>query len=154
MSTLANPLKVVLFLGSTRTNRLSDNLLHLVEQRLIQRGHSVTIMDARAEQFPMLDMAHHHYGFVNAMPEQLDKWHIILSSADAYVILDSEYNHSPTPGLLNMLGHFGQKTHGQKPAALITYSAGPVGGARSGFVLRNTLAELGTITIPKSRRLV
>lgn len=40
------------------------------------------------------------------MPDYLSKWAKILHDADGVIILDGEYNHAPTPGILNLIDHF------------------------------------------------
>jgi len=41
--------------------------------------------------------------------------HLILEDADCYVCITPEYNHSPSPALLNILNHFGSSTFSFKP---------------------------------------
>lgn len=146
------PLNIVVFIGSTRTARLSDPLLKLVSKTLSSRGHTVTLFDAKVESFPLLQKPFHHYGAYGdktPVPDYLLKWQPILKNADGYFILDCEYNHTPSPGLINLLDHFWHETYAHKVAAIGTYSYSGTAGVRSAFVLRNTLAELGMITTPK-----
>jgi len=43
-------------------------------------------------------------------------------TADAFVLVSAEYNHSIPPGLSNMLDHFGGSVYAFKPSGLVTYS--------------------------------
>jgi len=76
------------------------------------------------------------------------------------VCVTPEYNHSPSPALMNVLNHFGSSTFSFKPSAIVTYSAGQWGGTRAGVALRTTLSELGAlpvsamIHIPKAQEVI
>ena len=58
-----------------------------------------------------------------------------------------EYNHAPSPALLNIFNHFGSSTFGFKPSAIVTYSAGQWGGTRAAQALRPVLSELGCLPV-------
>jgi NAD(P)H-dependent FMN reductase len=73
----------------------------------------------------------------------------ILASADGFVIVSAEYNHSISAALKNLLDHY-QSEYLYKPSAIVTYSAGPFGGVRALINLRAILAELGTPSIPST----
>ena len=73
--------------------------------------------------------------------------HEILSKADAYVAITPEYNHAPSPALLNILNHFGSSVFSWKPSAIISYSAGQWGGSRAAIALRPVLSELGCLPV-------
>ncbi len=73
----------------------------------------------------------------------------ILKSADGFVFVSAEYNHSIPAALKNLLDHF-QSEYLYKPSAIVTYSAGPFGGVRALINLRAILAELGTPSIPSA----
>ncbi|CAF0840352.1 unnamed protein product [Didymodactylos carnosus] len=142
-------LNLVVFMGSVRINRLGTPLLNLVVKQLKARGHNVTTLDAKEEKFPLLEKPYHHYkGGDDKAPAWLEKWAQILGAADAYILVDCEYNHSPSPGMLNLLDHFWRATYGHKPTFICTYSGQSTGGARTAYILRNTCGELGMITIP------
>lgn len=47
-----------------------------------------------------------------------------IKSADAFVIVTPEYNHSLPPALTNMLDHFGSSVYSWKPSGIVCYSAG------------------------------
>jgi hypothetical protein len=58
-----------------------------------------------------------------------------------------EYNHSPSPALLNTLNHFGSSLFSFKPSAIVSYSQGQWGGARAAAGLRPFLSELGCLPV-------
>jgi len=144
----SSALDVVVLLGSVREGRQGIHLANLVVAKLKARGHTVTLIDAEKEKLPILEKPYHHYKDSTTAPEQLQKLAKILEKAQGFVVVDGEYNHGPTPGILNLLDHFYHGQYKFKVAGLAMYSGGPMGGARSAYVLRNTLGELSMITIP------
>ena len=70
-----------------------------------------------------------------------------LQQADAYVMIIPEYNHAPSPALMNLLNHFGSSVFSYKPSAIVTYSAGQWGGTRAAIALRPFLSELGRLPV-------
>jgi len=144
-------LTLAILVGSHRAGRQAEHVLNVVTHALKARSNiHVTVIDANENDLPVLKTPHHHYGlYVPApSPAPLPTIASQLEQADAFIILDTEYNHSPSPGILNLLDHFYHGQYKHKTAAIMTYSAQQTGGARSAFVLRNTLGELGMITIP------
>ncbi|KAL7553780.1 hypothetical protein ACHAWF_017107 [Thalassiosira exigua] len=141
-------LNIALITGSTRTSgpptvlhpRVNAFILNILEQR----GHDVAQIDP--DDFPLLEKPHFSYPPGRA-PSKLQEVHSTLKDADGYVCVTPEYNHSPSPALLNVLNHFGSSTFSFKPSAIVTYSAGQWGGARAGVSLRTTLSELGCLPV-------
>lgn len=115
-------------------------------QTLEDRGHSVSIIDPREIQLPLLEKPHFAYA-ESQIPTQLAELHDILSKADAYVTITPEYNHAPSPALLNILNHFGSSVFSWKPSAIVSYSAGQWGGSRAAIALRPVLSELGCLPV-------
>ena len=112
-------LKVALITGSTRKSG-PPTVLHprvntFIQTSLEKRGHAVTRIDPI--DFSLLDKPHFGYATGRA-PEMLQEVHSVLSSAHCYVCITPEYNHSPSPGLLNVLNHFGSSTFSFKPSAI------------------------------------
>jgi NAD(P)H-dependent FMN reductase len=79
------------------------------------------------------------------VPEKLEQFKQIFVEADAYVCITPEYNHAPSPGLLNVLNHFGSSVFSFKPSAIVSYSGGQWGGTRAAIALRPILSELGAL---------
>jgi len=144
-------LKIAVLLGSCRPHRQGMKVAQRVITSFQARGHTVTLIDAQEQKLPVLEKPLHHYGLwgdTTPAPEQLTRLGKILSDADGIVVVDGEYNHGPTPGMINLIDHFYLAQYKGKAAGIAAYSAGKTGGARSAYVLRNTLAEVGAITIP------
>jgi NAD(P)H-dependent FMN reductase len=82
-------------------------------------------------------------------PATMENIASILRTADGFIIVAAEYNHSVPAALKNLLDHFQSEYH-YKPSGIVTYSAGPFGGVRGLVNLRGILAELGTPAIPSA----
>lgn len=81
------------------------------------------------------------------VPEKLKNFKNIFDEADAYVCITPEYNHAPSPELVNVLNHFGSSVFSFKPSAIVSYSAGQWGGTRAAIALRPILSELGALPV-------
>jgi NAD(P)H-dependent FMN reductase len=108
------------------------------------RGNTVTHIDP--DDFSLLQKPHFSYA-KSRVPPKLQEIHAILQHADAYVCVTPEYNHAPSPGLLNVLNHFGSSTFSFKASAIVSYSAGQWGGTRAAIALRPILSELGCLPV-------
>lgn len=147
-TTTTRGLNIALLTGSTR-NSSPPAILHprvntYIQQSLRKRGHVVTRIDPI--DFVLLEKPHFAYPPGKA-PSKLREVHEILKEADGYVCVTPEYNHSPSPALLNTLNHFGSSAFSFKPSAIVTYSAGQWGGTRAAVALRTTLSELGCLPV-------
>jgi len=71
----------------------------------------------------------------------------LLETADAFIVVSGEYNHSIPPALSNVMDHFLEE-YFWRPSAIVSYSAGAFGGVRAAMQLRALLCELGTPSIP------
>jgi chromate reductase len=142
-------LNVALISGSTRTSGpprpiLGPRVVNFITASLEERGHVVTAIDPR--QFPLLEKPQFSYT-KSQVPPFLQDAHSILNKADAYVCVTPEYNHAPSPALVNVLNHFGSSTFSFKPSAIVSYSAGQWGGTRAALALRPILSELGCLPV-------
>ena len=119
---MPRPLNIALLLGSTRTAGppfpapLGCRVgLHLARE-LTARGHILTVVDPRLEPFELLQKPHFAYQKRDvtaagsaprpgsgSVPAHLVDIAEKLMQADAYVMCTPEYNHAPSPALLNIL---------------------------------------------------
>ena len=104
------------------------------------------MVDPRHVDLPLLDKPHFSYA-PSQVPPPLQELHDIFQTADAYVCITPEYNHAPSPALLNLLNHFGSSVFSFKPSAIVSYSAGQWGGTRAAQGLRPILSELGCLPV-------
>ena len=138
-------LKVVVLLGSVRSDRQGIKAARFVERGLIARGHDVTLVDPVQLRLPLLDRMYKEYPKGTA-PEPLDMLAALYRSADAFVVISGEYNHSIPPALSNLLDYFLEE-YFWRPSAIVCYSAGAFGGVRAAMQLRAMLSELGMPSI-------
>ena len=139
-------MKIAVLYGSNRSARQGIKAARFILGKLRERGFEASFLDSVEYPLPFLDKMHKEFAPGNA-PEPMEKMHQILESADGFVIVSGEYNHSIPAALKNMLDHF-QGEYYFKPSAVVSYSAGPFGGMRVAMHLRAVLAELGMPAIP------
>jgi NAD(P)H-dependent FMN reductase len=137
--------RVLVFYGSYRSDRMGIRLADYVVAGLRGRGEDVELIDAKAIGLPMLDRMHKEYARGSA-PEVMERLASKIRASDAFVFIAGEYNWGPQPGLKNLTDHFLEEWF-WRPAAIASYSAGRLGGARSGLLWHGTLAEMGMVVI-------
>ncbi len=140
------PLKIPVILGSVRTERVGIRVARYVVNKLTARGHEPILIDPVEYRLPLLDKMYKEYPPGDA-PEVLERLATTFKSADAFVIVSAEYNHSIPPALSNLLDHFLEE-YFFRPSAIVCYSGGGFGGVRAAMQLRAMLAELGMPSIP------
>ncbi|MBY0559165.1 NAD(P)H-dependent oxidoreductase [Hyphomicrobium sp.] len=136
---------ILVFYGSYRSGRMGIRLADFIVSELRARGHDVELIDAKAVGLPMLDRMYKEYkpGSAPAAMEELAKK---IKAAHAFVFVTGEYNWGMQPGLKNLTDHFLEEWF-WRPAAIASYSAGRISGARSSFTWHGTLSEMGMIVI-------
>lgn len=145
-------LDLLVFLGSVRDStppkpaRLGERVARPLVAQLEGAGHSVRLVDALDYELPPPFKPHFAYVRGKA-PEPLEALAGCIESADGYVMVSPEYNHSMSPALAHLLNHFGSSLFSYKPSAIATYSAGQWGGARAAVALRTFLSELGCLPV-------
>ena len=147
----ASGLKVSVITGTTRTEGpprpiLGPRVASFVVDGLKRRGHEVSVIDPRKVGLNLLEKPEFAYAR-SQVPAELDELHSILAKSDAYVAVTPEYNHAPSPALLNIFNHFGSSIFSFKPSAIVSYSAGQWGGTRAAIALRPVLSELGCLPV-------
>lgn len=113
--------------------------------RLRTRGEDVELIDAKAIGLPMLDRMLKEYD-PGAAPAALESLGAKIRQADAFLFVVGEYNWGMQPGLKNLTDHFLEEWF-WRPAAIVSYSAGRLSGARSNYAWHNTLSEMGMVVI-------
>lgn len=136
---------VLVFYGSYRSDRKGIRLADYIVARLRSRGENAELIDAKTVGLPMLDRMLKEYA-PGAAPEALASLGEKIRRADAFVFVAGEYNWGVQPGLKNLTDHFLEEWF-WRPAAIASYSAGRLGGARSSFAWHNILSEMGMAVI-------
>ena len=137
--------RILVFYGSYRSDRMGIRLAQFVVEGLRGRGDDVELIDAKAVGLPMLDRMYKEYPKGEA-PAALEKLAGQIRDADGFVFITGEYNWGIQPGLKNLTDHFLEEWF-WRPAAIASYSAGRLGGARASTAWHGTLSEMGMVVI-------
>jgi NAD(P)H-dependent FMN reductase len=122
----ADGLNILVFQGSTRTDGppspacVGRRVALWVQTALTARKHAVQVVDPL--EGPLIKP---HFAYPQGRaPQQLEELAVLIKAADAFVMVTPEYNHAPSPALLNTLNHFGSSLFSFKPSAIVSYSQG------------------------------
>jgi NAD(P)H-dependent FMN reductase len=137
--------RILVFYGSYRSDRMGIRLANFIVAGLKARGADAELVDAKAVGLPMLDRMYKEHPPGSA-PPALEALAASIRAADAFVFVTGEYNWGVQPGLKNLTDHFLEEFF-WRPAAIASYSAGRLAGARSNFVWHGILSEMGTVVI-------
>jgi NAD(P)H-dependent FMN reductase len=140
--------RILVFYGSYRSDRMGIRLAHFVVEGLRGRGDDVELIDAKAVGLPMLDRMYKEYRKGHA-PAVLEELAGKIRGADGFVFITGEYNWGIQPGLKNLTDHFLEEWF-WRPAAIASYSAGRLSGARAATAWHGTLSEMGMVVISSS----
>jgi NAD(P)H-dependent FMN reductase len=137
--------RILVFYGSYRFNRMGIRLADYVVSRLARRGADAELIDAKSVGLPILERMYKEYpaGTAPAAMEQLAQK---IRAADGFIFIAGEYNWGIQPGLKNLTDHFLEEWF-WRPAAIASYSAGRLGGARAATAWHGTLSEMGMAVI-------
>jgi NAD(P)H-dependent FMN reductase len=137
--------RILVFYGSYRSDRMGIRLAQFVVDGLRGRGDEVELIDAKAVGLPMLDRMYKEYPKGEA-PAALEKLAGQIRDADGFVFITGEYNWGIQPGLKNLTDHFLEEWF-WRPAAIASYSAGRLSGARAATAWHGTLSEMGMVVV-------
>lgn len=139
------PLSIPVFYGSYRSDRLGIRLADYIVAGINARGDKAELIDAKAIDLPMLDRMYKEHPKGEA-PPAMERLAETICTADAFIFVTGEYNWGMQPGLKNLTDHFLEEWF-WRPAAIASYSAGRLGGARSNSMWHPTLSEMGMVVI-------
>ena len=137
--------RILVFYGSYRSDRMGIRLALYVVERLRRRGDDAELIDAKAINLPILDRMYKEYPKGQA-PAALEQLASKIREADGFVFVTGEYNWGVQPGLKNLTDHFLEEWF-WRPAAIVSYSAGRLSGARAATAWHGTLSEMGMIVV-------
>ncbi|HEV2567627.1 NADPH-dependent FMN reductase [Sphingomonas sp.] len=138
-------MNILVLYGSYRRDRAGIRLARYAVAELTARGHKVELIDAQAVGLPMLDRMFKEYAPGEA-PSNMANLAAKIRAAEAFVFVVGEYNWGMQPGLKNLTDHYLEEWF-WRPAAILSYSAGRLAGARSSLVWHGTLSEMGMVVI-------
>jgi NAD(P)H-dependent FMN reductase len=141
-------LSFLVFYGSYRSDRAGIRLARYLLQALRARAAVAELIDASEVGLPMLDRMYKEYPKGDA-PAALESLAGKIRAADGFVFVTGEYNWGPQPGLKNLTDHFLEEWF-WRPAAIASYSAGRIAGARSNLIWHWILSEMGMVVISRT----
>lgn len=136
---------ILVLYGSYRSDRVGIRLADFIVRGLDARGAAAKLVDAKAVGLPMLDRMYKEYPKGSA-PAEMEALAEDIRTARGFVFVTGEYNWGVQPGLKNLMDHYLEEWF-WRPAAIASYSAGRVGGARASYALHNSLSEMGMVVI-------
>ena len=137
--------RILVLYGSYRSDRMGIRLADYLVRSLTARGNDVEFIDAQAVGLPMLDRMYKEFPKGEA-PAAMESLAEKIRSADAFLFVTGEYNWGPQPGLKNLTDHFLEEWF-WRPAAIASYSAGRLSGARANATWHAILSEMGMVVI-------
>ncbi|CAL4106522.1 unnamed protein product [Meganyctiphanes norvegica] len=144
-------LKVLVFLGSTREGRMGDKVIKPLMDKLRAASHDTELID------PLtiggdghIHQPMHFQRDQSKIPDWQKTTNDKIVAANAFVIVTPEYNCALPPALTSIMDQFPPQSYRHKPAAIVTYSMGSLGGCRAGAFARPFLSEFGMLPIPSS----
>jgi NAD(P)H-dependent FMN reductase len=147
--------KLLVIVGSTRPTRSADLVMPWLTEKV--SGHEAfdaEIVDLLDWPLPMFA---EHFGTIGDISDPtyseplVKAWNNKIKSADAYVIVTPEYNHSVPGGLKNAIDtvwvSFGFRN---KPVAFVGYSGGQAAGVRAIEHLAHIFVEAEAVPVRNS----
>ncbi len=138
-------LKFLVFYGSYRRDRVGIRFARYCVDALTRLGHGAELIDAQTVGLPMLDRMFKEYAPGEAPPAMAALAEKIRA-ADGFLFVTGEYNWGMQPGLKNLTDHFLEEWF-WRPAAIVSYSPGRLGGARAATSWHGPLSEMGMVVI-------
>jgi NAD(P)H-dependent FMN reductase len=135
----------LVFYGSYRSDRMGIRLADYIVKGLTENGVSAELIDAKAIGLPMLDRMYKEHAAGTA-PPQMEALAAKIKAAVAFIFVVGEYNWGVQPGLKNLTDHFLEEWF-WRPAAIASYSAGRIAGARANLAWHGILSEMGMAVI-------
>jgi NAD(P)H-dependent FMN reductase len=139
------PNKILVLYGSYRSDRTGIRLANYLVAELRRRGDEAELIDAKAVGLPIIDRMYKEYAPGTASPA-MQELAAKIKGADAFLFVVGEYNWGVQPGLKNLTDHFLEEWF-WRPAAIASYSASKLSGARASVAWHGTLSEMGMVVI-------
>ncbi len=136
-------MKIGIIVGTTRQGRQSEKVSKWVTAAAEQvESTEVTVIDLVDYPMPFFaEPGSPRYSQNRQTDPTAQKFLDQLAAQDAYVFVTPEYNHSIPAVLKNALDYVDYQLQ-RKPAAIVSHSVVPTGGARAQVHLKEILSEL------------
>lgn len=142
-------MKLLVINGSVRESRATGRVVAWVEKTAKQslQDVEIAVVDLKEFKLPMFDEPVSPMMNPDRKPEgQVKAWLDELASADGYVFVTPEYNHTMPSGLKNAIDYIDFQVM-KKPFLVVGH--GGVGGARATQELKLALnANIGAVPVP------
>jgi NAD(P)H-dependent FMN reductase len=138
-------MRFLVLYGSYRRDRAGIRLARYTVAELANREHDVELIDAQAVGLPILDRMFKEYAPGEA-PGKMTDLAAKIRAADGFLFVAGEYNWGVQPGLKNLTDHYLEEWF-WRPAAILSYSAGRIGGARANLAWHGILSEMGLAVV-------
>lgn len=126
------PLELQIVVGSIRPGRQADRLLPWLVDRAGRHGRfDVRLLDLRDWDLPMFQEPTELMLEGRFTTPTVERWNETIAAGDAYLFVFPEYNHSVPAVLKNAFDYALGARLRNKPAGFVSYSNGPVAGARA-----------------------
>lgn len=140
-------MKIRVIIGSTRQGRVGPQVAEYVAGEVKKIEPDVKILDLADYPMPFFDApmppsalaGKYEHGMVT-------RWSQAVAEADAFIFIAPEYNHGISAVLKNAIDWLWSEWAG-KPAAIVSYSGGSVGGARGAEQLKLAVNEVGVLIV-------
>ncbi len=137
-------LNIAVILGSTRPNRLGEQVARWVFEQVQQRGDATyELIDIADFNLPLLDEPVPP-SMGQYSKEHTKRWAAKIATFDGFIFVTPEYNHGPSGALKNAID-FLYAEWNNKAAGFVGY--GSAGGTRAVEQLRLVMAELQIATV-------
>nr|XP_045596203.1 uncharacterized protein LOC123756862 [Procambarus clarkii] len=144
-----SPLRLLVFLGSTREGRQGEKIANYVVKCLQQRSHDVELIDPlKLGSDGHVHQPLHFRRDQSSAPDWMVATNAKIKEANAFVIVTPEYNCALPPALTSTMNQYPPDSYRHKPCAIVCYSMGQFGGVRAAAFARPFLSELGMISTP------
>lgn len=137
---------LMIILGSTRPGRLGAPVARWFEQRAREHGgFEVAMVDLAELDLPLLNEPNHPR-LRDYVHDHTKRWSEMVATADAFVLVTSEYNHSYPAPLKNAIDYLHHEWR-DKPVGFVAYG-GVAAGTRAQQALEPVVGVLGMHVSP------
>jgi len=142
------PSKIGIILASTREGRMGERVATWAHKHFANQPEvEVEILDLKEYPLPFYEYNELPSALPNGYKEEVaTRWHNKVQEMDGFVLVTPEYNHGYSGVLKNALDYIsGPWT--DKPVLIVSYSSGPIGGARVTEQLRAVLGYMRMVVL-------
>jgi chromate reductase, NAD(P)H dehydrogenase (quinone) len=152
ISSTMKQIKILAICGSLRAGSYNRKLLAVAQNLATEAGAQVEEFDLKVAALPEYNQDIEDQGF----PGTVKEFKTAVENTDLLLIATPEYNRSISGALKNAIDWLsrGRNSLEGKVAAIMGASTGPIGTIMAQFHLRQILANLGVLVIPKPMILV